>query len=271
MTCEQVNEFLDDQVRSLPASLPHSVAEHCRSCERCRKLIELLQGKPPLVEVPLRLQAQITASVLESLQPVSQLPRTRWLALGFLGVFVFFVLPGLLMMGTGALQFMSLWQFAGVGLILGAGIFLLAVSLSWLMVPASSRGIRPQTLVFLVGASFPLAVALLFPWNIGVTFLRTGLRCTGLSLMLLVPAGLCFWLIVRRGTVLSPSATGATIGLLAGLVGAVVLHFGCVAVTAPHLIVWHAGVPIASALGGFISGKFFPDKRPGKGRRRLLP
>jgi len=43
-----------------------------------------------------------------------------------------------------------------------------------------------------------------------------------------------FWLMLRRGAILSPRMTGATTGLLAGLVGTSVLEIHC-----PNLDAWH--------------------------------
>ncbi len=271
MTCRQIDEFLDHQVSGADPSLPQWVAEHCRDCERCRKLLELLRGKLPDQELPRSLQSQIESAVLGSLKPVSPLPSTRGLMLGFLATFTLLSLVGVMMMGGGALRVMSIWQFASVGLILGTGAVLLAISLSWLMVPGSYQRIRLKALIFCVAAAFLFALALLFPWRTEGMFVTTGLRCATAGFVLIAPASVCFWLLVRRGAILSPGLAGATTGLLAGLTGAMVLHFGCVIAKAPHLIVWHAGVPISSALAGFVLGKVAAHRSPTQGRGTPLP
>ncbi len=274
MTCAQIDDFLDQQVSRPTASLPQWVAEHCRNCKRCRKLLELLGGKPAAHEFSPGLQSQIESSLLKSLQPVSPLPSTGRLVLGFLGVFVLLLVLGIMMGGTGARQVMNLWQFAGVGLILGAGTVLLATSLSGLMVPGGYQTTRAKALVVFVAAVFVLALGLLFPWQVEPMFVTAGLRCAFAGFVLMGPASVSFWLLVRRGAVLSPGLAGATTGLLAGLVGPVVLHFGCPIAKAPHLLVWHAGVPIAGALGGALVGtllgRFSRDRGLGKARRSSL-
>ncbi len=274
MTCTQIDEFLDNQGRSPTASFPQWAAQHCRNCERCRKLLELLGEKPPAHEFSPHLQSQIESSLLKSLQPVSPLPSTGRLVLGFLGVFVLLLVLGIMMGGTGARRVMSLWQFAGVGLILGAGTVLLATSLSGLMVPGGYRTARAKALVVFVVAAFILALGLLFPWQTEPMFVTAGLRCALAGFVLMGPASVSFWLLVRRGAVLSPGLAGATTGLLAGLVGPVVLHFGCPITSAPHLLVWHAGVPVAGAFGGALVGSFLGrfsrDRGLGKARRSSL-
>jgi hypothetical protein len=66
-------------------------------------------------------------------------------------------------------------------------------------------------------------------------------------------AGL-FWLVLRRGAILSPSMTGAATGLLAGLVGASVLEIHCPNLDALHILVSHLGVAILCAMAGLFTG-----------------
>ncbi len=63
-----------------------------------------------------------------------------------------------------------------------------------------------------------------------------------------------FWLVLRRGAVLSPSMTGAATGLLAGLVGTSVLEIHCPNLDAWHILVSHLGVAVLCALAGLIIG-----------------
>ncbi len=56
---------------------------------------------------------------------------------------------------------------------------------------------------------------------------------------------------------------------------AIARHTRCPIAKAPHLLVWHTGVPIAGALGGALVGaflgRFSGDRGLGKGRRSSPP
>jgi hypothetical protein len=253
MSCKQVDEFLDG-APGLTPSLPESVAAHSFHCERCRRLIELMRAKMPEEALPPDVRSRIESLILGSLEAVRPLSPPSTFVLGLLAIFLLLAAGGIGMMGAGAVGVMSLWQFVATGLILGAGAVLLALSLSRQMIPGSYHRVRPAALIPCVAGGFLLAFLTLFPWRVNGDFFASGLRCAGAGLAMIVPASVCFWLIIRRGVVLSPRLAGAGIGLLAGLAGALVLHFGCEIAGAPHLLVWHAGVPVFSALAGFLLG-----------------
>ena len=63
-----------------------------------------------------------------------------------------------------------------------------------------------------------------------------------------------FWLVLRRGAILSPRLTGAAAGLLAGLAGTSMLEIHCPNLDAWHILLSHWGVAILCALGGFVAG-----------------
>lgn len=257
MSCHLIDEYLDHHAAASPAAfVPAWVGEHLDGCERCRALFQLLGSPGPEQSLPPQLQARIEKSILVGLRPVAPLPPGRAFALGFLAIFALLAGGGISLMGIRPPGLMSAWQFAGVGAVLGAAAVFLAVSLSRQMAPGSSPGIRPITLILGIATAMALAFLLLFPWNVGGNFVGRGFRCAASSLVLTVPAGVGFWLLLRRGAILSAGVAGAATGLLAGLAGAMVLHFGCVIVEAPHLLVWHAGVAVSSALTGFLIGKY---------------
>ena len=72
-------------------------------------------------------------------------------------------------------------------------------------------------------------------------------------------------MLLRRGAVLSLGIVGAGAGLLAGLVGVVVLHFGCGMNNAPHVVLGHLGIPLAGALIGAAIGRLLRRMRPWRG------
>jgi hypothetical protein len=256
MTCAQMDEFLDDAVNSRAAALPGWVEEHCRGCERCRSVLELLRANTTPTPISDRLQSQVEQTVLRTLKPVASLPPASTFVFLFLSIFALGTVAGISLMGAPATRAMSVWQLLGVGTVLGAGAVLLSLSLSRLMTPGSYHRIRPESLTALLAGACLLAYAGLFPWAMDGSFLPNGFRCVSAGLALAVPPGVCVWLLMRRGAVLSAGLAGATVGLFAGLLGALVLHFGCVILQAPHLVLWHGAVPVASAVCGFLLGRF---------------
>jgi hypothetical protein len=71
-----------------------------------------------------------------------------------------------------------------------------------------------------------------------------------LGLLAAVP----FWILLRRGAVLSPRVTGAATGLLAGLAGTSTLEIHCPNLDVRHILVSHLGVAVLGAVAGFTAG-----------------
>jgi len=63
-----------------------------------------------------------------------------------------------------------------------------------------------------------------------------------------------FWLVLRRGAILSPAMTGAATGLLAGLVGTSALEIHCPNLHVGHILVSHLGVAVLGTTVGFFIG-----------------
>jgi hypothetical protein len=82
----------------------------------------------------------------------------------------------------------------------------------------------------------------------GLTCLRTGLTCA-------VPGAVLFWLLLRRGAILSPGLTGTIAGGLAGLVGWMVLELRCPNLNLFHILAWHWGAALLAMLGGLTLGR----------------
>jgi hypothetical protein len=255
MTCAQIDEFLDDPVSSRAAALPRWIDEHCRRCERCRRVLELLRSNRPPTPVSGRLQSQLEETVLRTLKPVSSLPPARTFVLLFLSIFALVTVAEISLMGAPATRALSAWRFLGIAAILGAGAVLLSISLSRQMTPGSYHRIRPGSLTVVLAGACLLAYGGLFPWAMDSRFLANGFRCVSAGLALAIPPGVCVWVLMRRGAILSAGLAGATAGLFAGLLGALVLHFGCLLLQAPHVVLWHGAVPVGSAALGFLLGR----------------
>jgi hypothetical protein len=67
-----------------------------------------------------------------------------------------------------------------------------------------------------------------------------------------IPAGLLFWLILRRGAILSPRTVGAAAGMLAGLVSTTVLEVHCPNLNVWHILVWHVGIALSGLVAGLL-------------------
>jgi hypothetical protein len=97
-------------------------------------------------------------------------------------------------------------------------------------------------------------IAVLFQFQHEQNFWGHAWPCIRAGIPIGVLAAVPFWLILRRGAILFPAMTGATTGLLAGLVGTSVLEIHCPNVDAWHILVSHLGVAMLCALAGLIVG-----------------
>ncbi len=250
MTCEQIDGLLDTAPAQIAAGeLPLEVDRHIAGCDRCRRLIRFFKSGLSASEVRPDLLSALESKVRVSLAPVSPI-WPRWVFAIILFA-IFTLAPVVVVLVRGPSSAMTRLQSGLVALILlGAGS-LLAVSLSRQMSPGSRHSIHPTVLHVCAVAAFLAAVLVLFPWDLARGLAGAGMACTSHGLAFALPAAVCFWLIVRRGAILSLSLLGTTTGLLAGLMGAMVLHFRCPVAEASHIAVWHVGVPVLGALAGY--------------------
>jgi hypothetical protein len=121
-------------------------------------------------------------------------------------------------------------------------------------VPGSRLLLSPSLLAFAAIGILAGVVSILFHPHEEPTFVATGLVCLRIGLECAIPAALLFWLVLRRGAVLNPVATGVTAGAMAGLSGLVVLEIFCPNPNEYHVLVWHLGAVLASIAGGLAIG-----------------
>ena len=67
-----------------------------------------------------------------------------------------------------------------------------------------------------------------------------------------IPAAFVFWLILRRGAILSPRVVGVTASMLAGLVSTTVLELHCPNFDVCHILVWHVGFALLGLVAGLL-------------------
>jgi len=135
-----------------------------------------------------------------------------------------------------------------------AGSALLALSMVRQMVPGTPHSLAPAVMGAAILGILWLIISATFPWHQEPTFVVGGWLCVSNGLAGSFPAGFLFWLILRRGAVLSPQSAGAVTGGLAGLTGLGILELSCPILNAFHIQIWHWGVVFISAFAGAALG-----------------
>lgn len=255
MDCTTVDAELDRRFGGQSQPLSPQARQHLDECERCWKLYQYLEERPPRSAVSPEVQRQIAENIKESLRPVSRLRSTPVLAAQLLIVFVLLAAAVTSMMKVVGIEAMSPGQLAGISAIFALGGVLLCRSLAWQMTPGSMQRIPALAAVMILGAGLLAGFLFLFPWRTPEAFLTRGWHCLRAGLALAVPAVALFSLLVRRGAPLSLTTLGATLGAIAGLLSVTVLQFTCNLQDIAHLLVWHAGVLVISTTMGALIGR----------------
>ena len=188
------------------------------------------------------------------LRPVRPMAPARYFFGAFVGIFVSIVALGVYRMGAFAIAVMTPLQTAAILSALAISTGLLAYSLVHQMVPGSRHRIPPRLLPVAITISLTIAIAVLFQFQHERNFWGNAWACIRAGTPIGVLAAVPFWLVLRRGAILSPSMTGAATGLLAGLVGTSVLEIHCPNLDAWHILVSHLGVAMLCALAGLVIG-----------------
>ncbi len=265
MTCSDVGMELSGAADKTRSELSAEMRRHLDSCEHCRKVWEFLVGSSEPDPAETEQHPEITHSITESLEPVTPVAGSRLLTLGFLLIFGLLSAAFVAWSGIRGTAAMGWAQFAGVLGIVGAAAFLLAYTLSREMVPGEKRLLTPARLFLVSLVPLFLTVFLLFPWESGNNPAPQSWHCFKAGCMFSLPAAGLVVLVLRRGVVLSLGVVGAGAGLLAGLVGVVVLHFACGIPNAPHIALSHLGVPLIGAVIGGLMGRGLRRLRPWHG------
>ncbi len=165
-------------------------------------------------------------------------------------------------MGAFAIAVMTPLQTAAILSALAVSTGLLAYSLVHQMVPGSRHRISPRLLPVGITISLTIVIAVLFQFQHERNFWGHAWACIRAGTPIGVLAAVPFWLMLRRGAILSPGMTGAATGLLAGLVGTSVLEIHCPNLDAWHILVSHLGVAMLVRFGR-------PHRRIGSRNQRL--
>ncbi len=197
---------------------------------------------------------RIAEGMADNLRPVRPLAPARYFFVAFVGIFAAIAGGGVSRMGAFALAVMTPLQAVAMlsALIISTG--LLAYSLVRQMVPGSRHRISPRLLPAAITISLTIVITALFRFQHEQDFWGNAWACIRAGFPLGFLAAGPFWLVLRRGVVLSPRMTGAATGLLAGLVGTSVLELHCPNLDGLHILVSHLGVAMLCALAGLVIG-----------------
>lgn len=250
MTCRDVDDLILSYASGARVA-PEAVA-HITQCERCRKLAQAIGQAPQAAEPRPEKLRQITAGVLADLKPVNPIAPTGLLSIGLLVIFGIVVAGGAMLYGVAGWLALSPIERVAVFVVLASMACLLAFSVIRQVVPGSRLLAPPNLQVAGVLAIVAGTIAVLFRPHPEATFVATGLVCLRIGVECAVPCALLSWFVLRRGAMLTPLATGATAGALAGLSGLTVLEILCPNLNEFHILVWHLGAVLASIAGGIL-------------------
>lgn len=257
MNCEDLKRTL---ARGEPVT--GALADHVRNCPGCRALLQALMAPEELPDQQRldRVAAQITAS----LRIVRPLPSDGKMMLFAFVSFVVFACLMTIPFGYDGFHRLSAFQKGLYHVTLAVLGLFFSLSTVEAIVPGSKLRVSP--LLVVVGSVVLLAIVsvVLFPQfglqdftEIGVPCLQLGLACAALG------SGFAVFF-VRKGYSVSPVWTGTVVGSFGGLLGVAVLALHCVQQNAAHVLVWHIGAMVISAVTGAVLGYFVPPGEPVK-------
>jgi hypothetical protein len=187
-------------------------------------------------------------------RPVRPMGPPLYVFATLIAIFVCVVGFGVYRLGAFAITVMSPLQASVIFGTLAACTGLLVSSLVQQMAPGRRHRISPRFLPLGIMVALALVIAVLFHFQPELNFWARDWACLKTGIPLGAIAAVPFWLVLRRGAVLSPAMTGAATGLLAGLVGTGALEIHCPNLHAGHILVSHLGVAVLGAAVGLITG-----------------
>ncbi|MBI4907257.1 MAG: DUF1109 family protein [Acidobacteria bacterium] len=255
MTCTDVDQLLSEGVSVREMKLRAAVLEHMQSCRRCEDLVSWTEAPAPDPGLGELVEERIRSLIHADLKPVRPLPST----LGAIGGA--FVLAGMISLlhtltmgvrGWTALSWLQVHWLSG--LFLGV-ILLAAISLIASIRPGSRQRVHAAIPILALAIGFPSLIGWLFPSGPREHFVADGVRCLAGGLMVAaMTAGLTYAL-ARRGYSTNWPRTGATIGVIGGVVAILALQISCPDQEFGHLLVWHALAMLLSITGGYLAGR----------------
>jgi hypothetical protein len=200
--------------------------------------------------------ADVRKMFAQSATPVRPLPSNAAMMALCLGVFV--ALGVILAAAVGLYGFAKMsaterWMDYSVLLLLA---LVLAGGVVEQMIPGSRRTMRPVWGVLFALVLLSLTALVLFPDFDTAGFVAKGIVCLRYGVLSSIPAAGLTWLLMRRGFITDPLAGAVSGGAFSGLLGIAALALHCPIFSAPHIIVWHAGVLVVTSIAGACIGFF---------------
>ena len=252
MNCRDIDESLVEG--SLASPFSTEVEDHVRGCVRCRALVCAV-GTSTLTDQPSPATlGQIESGMVADYRPVRPIGPPLYVFAALIAIFVCVVGVGVYRLGAFAITVMSALQVSVIFGMLAACTGLLVSSLVQQMAPGRRHRISPRFLPVGIMAALAVVIAVLFHFQPERNFWSRDWTCLKAGIPLGAIAAVPFWLVLRRGAILSPAMTGAATGLLAGLVGTSALETHCPNLHAGHILVAHLGVAVLGATVGLITG-----------------
>jgi hypothetical protein len=252
MTCRDMDGVINS--RSRDSALPLEAAEHIGRCDRCREVMRVLVEGPEIRQPSESGVRLIHGSLLGDLRPVRPLAPSSVFLAGFAISFLAMAVVGAIQLHAYGWHVLSVSARIVVFASLALGAGALALSMARQMRPGSkysvSTNLLPAGVLLLVAA----AMMAVFHSREEKAFVSSGLWCLSSGLKYTIPGAVLTWLWLRRGAAQSPKLMGATTGGFAGLIGVTVLEVHCPNLNLYHILVWHLGVILLSALGGLALG-----------------
>jgi hypothetical protein len=251
VTCTDIDDLITSGRVNL---LSRDAKEHMGRCRHCSDLVRMLQKAD---EAPLPLESQmerIQAMIAALLEPVRPLAPARF----FLGacalIFLSAVAIGITPSGMDGWAALNGMQRIAVFATVATSAVLLARSMIGQMAPGNKYALAPALLPVGVLIVLIIILSATFRPREELAFVQSGLACLGRGLTYAIPAAFLFWLLARRGAILSPKLIGAAVGGLASLAGFTVLELNCPDVNVFHIVVWHWGVVLIGTASGALIG-----------------
>lgn len=207
-------------------------------------------GDEPTADVLGQIERRIVAD-LQVVRPV--MPARNILLLA--AIFASLLFIAVYSLGAFAIRVMSPLQTSTILGTTAIGTGFLIYSLIHQMVPGSLHRVSPRLLPIAILSSLIGVMTVLFQFQHDADYWLRALVClragTPIGFLTAVP----FWLVLRRGAIISPTMTGATTGLLSGLVGTSVLEIHCPNLDAWHILVSHLGIAVLCSMAGLTLGR----------------
>lgn len=252
MNCRDLDGML---IEGASASLSSAdVEDHVRGCARCRTLVNAL-GTSALFDQPSPATLRhIESGMIADYRPVRPIGPRLYVIAALIAAFVCVVGGGVYRLGAFAITAMSPWQTSVILGTLAVCTGLLASSLAQQIVPGRRHRISPRLLPVGIMVVLAVVIVVLFEFQAERNFWARDWACLKMGISLGAVAAVPFWLVLRRGSILSPAMTGAATGLLAGLAGTSALQIHCPNLHAGHILVSHLGVALLGAIIGLVTG-----------------